>query len=118
MYLMITIRSSIAFAIGKLSQRNQNPRAQYRVAVNHVLRYINRTRDFGILYNGYRTLSIDGYSDAAWGGSRKPRNSNIGSIFLVSGGAVSWRSNMRTYVATSTCEAECIASSLAAKESI
>jgi hypothetical protein len=115
---MITTRPDIAYAIGKLSQHNQNPRNHDWVAVKRVLRYISGTRDFGILYDGSKALSIDGYSDADWGGCKATRKSTSGAIFLVAGGAVSWRSKKQTCVATSTCEAEYIASCLAAKESI
>lgn len=118
MYLMITTRPDIAFAIGKLSQHNQNPRANDWIAVKRLLRYVNGTQNFGILYDGSKPLTIDGYSDADWGGCKTTRKSTSGSIFLIAGGAVSWRSKKQTCVATSTCEAEYIASCLACKESI
>ncbi len=118
MYLMITTRPDIAYAIGKLSQHNQTPRDHDWVAVKRVLRYISGTRDYGILYDGSKPLEIDGYSDADWGVCKTSRKSTSGAIFLVAGGAVSWRSKKQTCVATSTCEAEYIASCLATKESI
>ena len=46
------------------------------------------------------------------------RKSTSGAIFLVAGGAVSWRSKKQTCVATSTCEAQYIASCLATKKSM
>ncbi len=118
MYLMITTRPDISYAIGKLSQHNQNPRHHDWIAVKRVLRYISGTRHFGILYDGSKSLAIDGFSDADWGGCKVSRKSTSGAIFLVAGGAVSRRSKKQTCVATSTCEAEYIASCLAAKESI
>lgn len=118
MYLMITTRPDIAFAIGKLSQNSQNPRKYDWIAVKRVLRYINGTRNFGILYDGSEILTVDGFADADWGGCKVTRKSTSGAIFLVAGGAVSWRSKKQTCVATSTCEAEYIATCLATKESI
>ncbi len=118
MYLMITTRPDIAYAIGKLSQRNQNPRAHDWIAAKRVLRYINGTRDFGILYDHSKPQVISGYSDADWGGCKLSRKSTSGNVFLFAGGAISWRSKKQTCVATSTCEAEYIASCLATKESI
>ncbi len=118
MYLMITTRPDIAYAIGKLSQHNQNPRNHDWVALKRILRYISGTRDYGILYDGSKLMVTDGFSDADWGGCKISRKSTSGMIFLVAGGAVSWRSKKQTCVATSTCEAEYIASCLATKESI
>ena len=47
MYLIITTRPDIEFAIGKLSQHSQNLRTHDWVAVKRFLRYISGTRDFG-----------------------------------------------------------------------
>ena len=46
------------------------------------------------------------------------RNSTSGAIFLVAGGAISWRSKKQNFVANSTCEAEYTASCLATKQSM
>ena len=118
MYLMITIRPNIGFGIENLSQHNQNPRTHDWFTVKRVLRYSNGNRDYGILYDGSKALTIDGYSDADWGRCRMTRKSTSGAIFLVAGGAVSWRSKEQTCIATSTCEAEYIASCLGTKESM
>ena len=118
MYLMVTTRPDIAFAIGKLSQFSQDPRHHDWMAVKRVLRYINGTRNFGILYNGSKDLEIDGFADADWAGCKLTRKSTSGAVFLLAGGAISWRSKKQTCVVTSTCEAEYIAACLAVKESI
>ncbi len=118
MYLMITTRPDIAYAIGKLSRHNQNPPVHNWINTKRVLRYINGTRNLGILYDLPKPLMVEGYSDADWGGCKASRNSTSGNIFLAAGGAISWGSKKQSCVATSTCEAEYIASCLAAKESI
>ncbi len=118
MYLMIGSRPDIAFAVGRLSQHAEHPSHEHWVSVKRVFRYINGTRDFGILYDGNRPLVTEGYADADWAGCRESRKSTSGNIFLVAGGAVCWRSKKQTCVATSTCEAEYIACCLAAKEAV
>lgn len=118
MYLMISSRPDLAFAIGKLSQHSENPTENHWIAVKRLLRYVNSTREFGILYDGKLNFRIEAYSDADWGGCELSRKSTSGSILLLSGGAVSWKSKKQTCVATSTCEAEYIALCLATKESI
>ncbi len=118
MYLMIGSRPDLAFVIGKLSQHSESPSKFHWIALKRVLRYINGTNDYGILYNGTEPLVTKGFSDADWAGCRNSRKSTSGFVFLVSGGAVSWRSKKQTCVATSTCEAEYIAMCMATKESI
>ncbi len=118
MYLMVGSRADIAFAVGKLSQHSQSPSKYHWVALKRVLRYINGTRNFGILYSKRNDLTVNGFSDADWAGCRKSRKSTSDLVFIVSGGAVCWRSKKQTCIATSTCEAEYIAMCMATKESI
>ncbi len=118
MYLMICTRPDLAYAIGKLSQYSESPKEHHWIALKRVLRYIKGTQNYGIMYDGSKQKSIVGYSDADWGGCVTSRKSTSGNVFLVSGGAVSWRSKKQTCVALSTCEAEYIATCLAAKEAV
>ncbi len=118
MYLMIGSRPDLAFVIGKLSQHAEKPSEFHWISVKRALRYVNATRNHGILYDGNKPLETKGFSDADWAGCRVSRKSTSGFVFLVAGGAVSWRSKKQTCVATSTCEAEYIAMCMACKESI
>ena len=118
MYLMVGSRSNLAFAIGKLSQHAESPSNFHLISAKRVLRYLNSTRDYGILFNGNKPLTSEGFSDADWAGCKISRKSTSGFLFMVAGGAVSWRSRKQTCVATSTCEAEYIAMCMAVKESI
>ena len=118
MYLMIGSRPDLAFVIGKLSQHSESPNEFHWIALKRALRYVNSTRNYGILYDGSKSSDTVGFSDADWGGCRKSRKSTSGFVFLIAGGAVSWRSKKQTCVATSTCEAEYVAMCMAAKESI
>ena len=54
-------------------------------------------------------LEVVGYSDSDFAGCVDSRKSTSGYIFLLAGGAISWRSSKQTIVATSTMEAEFIA---------
>ncbi len=115
MYLMIGSPPDLAFAVGKLSQYSENPSQENWTAVKRVFRYINGTKDFGILYNGNKPLITEGFADADWAGCRVTRKSTSGIVFLIAGGVVCWKSKKQSCVATSTCEAEYIACCLAAK---
>lgn len=52
---------------------------------------------------------IIGYSDADWAGDMDKRGSTSGYIFLMHGGAISWRSKRHQTVALSSTEAEYMA---------
>ena len=79
---------------------------------------MNSTGDHGIDFEGNKPFASEGFSDADWAGCKASRKSTCGFLFLVAGGAVSWRSRKQTCVDTSTCEAEYIAMCMAVKESI
>ena len=59
-----------------------------------------------------------GFSDADWGGDLDDRKSTSGYMFKLGGAAVSWRSKKQACVALSTAEAEYIALTSAAQESL
>ena len=59
-----------------------------------------------------------GYSDANWAGDKEDRKSTSGYLFPLAGGPVSWRSKKQDTVALLTAEAEYMALSSAAQESV
>ena len=61
-------------------------------------------------------MRVTGYTDASFQTDRDNSCSQSGWVFLLNGGAVTWKSSKQTTVADSTCESEYIAASEAAKE--
>lgn len=119
MYLMTCTRPDLAFAIGKLAQFSETATDLHWSAVKRVLRYIGGTKHYGITYKGQdHNPIITGYSDSDFAGCVSSRKSTSGFIFMLAGGAVSWKSKKQTMVATSTCEAEYVAICLASKEAV
>ena len=59
-----------------------------------------------------------GYADTEWAGDVDDRKSTSDYIFLLCGGAVLWKSQKQRCVALSTAEAEYVAMSSAAQESV
>ena len=78
--------------------------------------YLRGTADYGLVFTPNVSGDCVGYSDADWGADLDDRKSTSGYLFLISGGAVSWRSKKQTCVALSTAEAEYIALASAAQE--
>ena len=70
------------------------------------------------MYDGNVGPEIIGYADSDYAGDLATRKSTSGYVFLIADGAVSWKSKKQTVVATSSCEAEYIASCAATKEAI
>ena len=71
----------------------------------------------GITYGG-GDMSVQGYSDSDWAGDREDRKSTSGYIFMLNNGPISWCSKRQKTVALSSTEAEYMALTLAAKETI
>ena len=54
-------------------------------------------------------LEVIGYSDSDFAGCVDSRKSTFGYLFLLAGGAISWKSAKQTITASSTMEAEFVA---------
>ena len=54
----------------------------------------------------YKRSDVIGYSDSDFAGCVDSRKSTSGYIFMLAGGAISWRSAKQTLGTTSTMEAE------------
>ena len=87
-------------------------------AVNNILKYLKRTKDPFLVHGGEKELVINGYVDASFDTDLDDSKSQTEYIFLLNGGAVSWRSSKQSVMAGSTCEAKYIAASEAANEGV
>lgn len=86
--------------------------------MKRLLRYLRGTVEHGIQYSQEGSRECIGFSDADWAGDVTDRKSTSGYVFMLSGGAVSWSSKKQKCVALSTAEAEYVALSSAAQESV
>lgn len=130
MYAMLGTRPDLAFTVSTLSKYCSNPAPKHAIAVQRVLRYLRKTLNVGITYSGQEnpavtdvtdgliSTGITGFTDSDWAGDKDTRKSTSGYVFLLYGGAVSWKSTKQNAVAMSSTEAEYIACSDAAKEAL
>ena len=58
MYLLIGSRPDLVFAIGKLSQHAESPANFHWISAKQVLRYLNSTGDYGIVFRRKQTFSF------------------------------------------------------------
>lgn len=118
MYLSVSTRPDIAYAVGNLARFSSKPTKDHWTALKRVLRYLKGTVNYGILYSQKRSGDSIGFSDSDWAGDINDRKSTSGYLFQISGGAVTWKSKKQSCVALSTAEAEYVALASAAQESI
>lgn len=109
MYAQVCTRPDIAFIVGVLGRYMSNPGMDHWKAAKRVMRYLRGTKDYMLTYRRSDQLEIIGYSDSDFAGCQDSRRSTSGYVYLLAGGAVSWRSAKQTLVASSTMAAEYIA---------
>ena len=78
-------------------------------AAKKVLRYLQGTKDHMLMCRKCDHLEVVRYSDFDFGGCRDSRKSTFGYVFLLSEGAISWKSARQDCIATSTMEVEFVA---------
>ncbi|KAG8503572.1 hypothetical protein CXB51_001539 [Gossypium anomalum] len=105
----------IAYAVGKLSRYTSNTSSLHWQALNRVLRYLKKTINYGLCYNGYPSV-LEGYSGASWITSLEDHASTSGWIFILGGRSISWGSKKQTCITDSTMATEFIALVTASKE--
>ena len=62
-----------------------------------------------LVYRRVDNLEVVGYSDSDFGGCSDDRKSTSGYIFMLAGGAISWKSVKQSLIASSTMYAEFVA---------
>jgi transposase InsO family protein len=113
-------RPDIQFAVGLVAQFAGNPGIAHLSACKRILRYLKGTSTWRLELGGNRDvdLRLIGWGDSNWAQDVDDRKSVCGYSFNFAGGTVSWSSKKQPVVATSTVEAEYIASANATKEAI
>ena len=106
MYAQVCTRPDIAFAVGMLGRYQSNPGMDHWRAAKKVMRYLKGTKDYMLMYRRTDSLEVVGYVDSDFAGCVDSRKSTSGYIFMLAGGAVSWKSVKQSLTATSTMEAE------------
>ena len=141
MYAYVVCRLDIGHAVTMLSRFSTAPAREHYEALKHVAKYLRRTRSWGLMYwrdepvahlphVPFDGLSLDpslpefpsstlmslvGFVDASHATCIKTRRSTTGMNFCFAGAAVAYKVSLQGTVATSSTEAEFIASVTAAK---
>jgi hypothetical protein len=115
---LIATRPDVCSAVTHLSRHLEKPTEKNMIAAKRVLRYLAGTAKKGVVYKkGQGTLKqITCFSDSDWAGDRKTRKSVSGFVVYFAGAPICWKSKTQPTVALSSCEAEYVALTVAAKE--
>ncbi|KAL1219965.1 Retrovirus-related Pol polyprotein from transposon TNT 1-94 [Cardamine amara subsp. amara] len=108
-YVQTCTRPDISFVVGMLGRYQSNPRMDHWKAAKKVLRYLQGTKEHMLTYRRSEHLEVIGYSDSNYVGCIDSRKSTFGYLFLLAGGAISWKSGKESVIATFTMEAEFVA---------
>jgi transposase InsO family protein len=121
LYLAMTTRPDIAYAVSVLCRFISNPGWPHWLAAKHLLRYLKGTQDAALVYrrDAFDSTNVfSAYCDADHAGNADNGRSTGGYVITIAGAAVSWASKLQSIVALSTTEAEYIAAVEGAKEVI
>ena len=118
-YLLHT-RPDISYAVGVLSRFMQSPRDSHGAAMKQCLRYLKGTTSFGITFerSGRNATTLVGYSDSSHNVDPDDGRSTTGHIFYFGQSPITWCSQKQDTVALSSCEAEFMAGTEAARQAI
>ena len=111
MYAATSTRPDIAYAVHQLCKCLQKPTEALLRETDQIFAYLARHASVGLTYTAERA-KLAGWSDASW----ETRNSTSGWVVQWQNAALSWGSKKQNCIALSTCEAELIALSEAAKD--
>ena len=113
LYAAINTRPDIAYAVGMLCRAMSKPTEDLFSSALRVLAYLFRHRFVGLRFEP-SSEPLSGMTDSDWA----VKHSTSGYVFIMSKAAISWASKRQPTIALSSCEAEIMAASEAAKEAV
>ncbi|GKA92531.1 hypothetical protein Tco_0814456 [Tanacetum coccineum] len=93
MYDMTYTRRDVTFALSMVSRHQQNPGEGHWTAVKNILKYLRNTKDMFLVYGREEELRETGYCDVSCQTDKDDSHSQSGWVFLLNGGAVTWKSS-------------------------
>ena len=88
MYAILCIRPDVAYALGIVSRFQTDPGEDHWKAVKNILKYLRRTRDIFLIYDG-SDLKLKGYTNSSFQSDLDESKSIPEYVFTLYGGAAS-----------------------------
>ena len=118
MYASIATCPDITYAISHLGKYSANPGQAHWMAAQHVICYLNGTRERWLILGGKQPIALDRYIDLDFTQDLDNRKSVSGYTFSLGSGAISWSSKKQATISGSSTKAEYIAADHTAKEAM
>ena len=80
MYAMLCNRTNICFVVAKVNKYQSNPGQEHWTSVKHKIKYLQRTRDYMLVYQADSPVTL-GYTDSAFQSDKDSRKSTSGYLF-------------------------------------
>jgi len=107
MYLTATC-PDMMYAMSLISRFMESPKAMHLQATKRILRYVQGTIRYGIMYRKTNDFKLIGYIDSNWARSYDDQKSTSGYVFHLGSGAISWTSKKQPIISLSSVEAKYI----------
>jgi len=126
LYLSSNSRPDIQYAVHQCARFTHSPKESHAEAVKRICRYLQGTRDKGLIFQPTKDMTLDCNSDADFAGLWNYEDdqdpvcvkSRTGYVLTLAGCPLIWASKLQTEIALSTLESEYIALSSAIRELI
>ena len=115
---LTTTRPDLSYAVSTVSRYMAAPQQAHLDTAKHILWYLKKTSDYGLLYQNNSTNSIQGYMDADSAACPKTKCSTGGYFFFLAGGSITWQSKRQATVSHSSTESEYEALSTCSQEAV
>ncbi|KAL8129935.1 hypothetical protein V2J09_019090 [Rumex salicifolius] len=99
-YLLHT-RPDLAYSVGVLSRYMQEPKESHGAALKRVLRYIQGTISYGLVFARSNKIVLVGYSDSSHNVDMDDGRSTTGHIFYLNDSPITWCSKKQETLALS-----------------
>ena len=93
--------------MGICARYQASPKKSHLIAVNKIIKYVNRTTKFGIWFTDDSTTNLMGYYDTDWVGNYDNRKKHLRGCLFLGNNLVSWfskKKKKKNFIPLSTTE--------------
>ena len=95
---LTTTRLDIMYAVSLISRFMKTPKETHWQAGKRILRYVNGTKEYAVLYSSTDNFKLIGYTDSDWARSVDDRKNTSGYVFYLGSEDISWSSKKQRNV--------------------